>query len=471
VRRAARAAVLAALLALAGGCASVRLPPAGTADRAEKLLEEGRAAEAAEAARGVPRGSPDFARAQQLAARATALRARVPREALQKGGELEAAGKLLEAAAAYEAGLVAEPKHQVLRVRLAAVREALAQERERRRFAAERAEDAARLEAERAWAAVVEIDPKDREARRRLHEITSSRRSLAELHLERAHALVQDGLRRDAVEEAELAARLDPGRPATRELLARLREAETAGAADRSRETARVEPRAEPPRAEPPRPEAPAVAPPAPPPATQGPQTSQTARVDPQPPEAQRPDPRAPRRPTGPPPAPPAAPPVGPPAAPAAAAPAPGPPPPQALPSPPAPGEGIEGIAREAIVREALALSRAASRRGDLLQAVAALNRAEAQVGRTPDLASERAAVERLVEAEVQERIKSGIARFQLEDLDGAIAEWGRALELDPANAVALDYRRKAQGMLKRIEEIREEEGRRVPRQSSGVPR
>ncbi len=55
------------------------------------------------------------------------------------------------------------------------------------------------------------------------------------------------------------------------------------------------------------------------------------------------------------------------------------------------------------------------------------------------------------------ERIKAGIAKSQREDLTGAIQEWGRALELDPENAVALDYRKKAQGMLKRIEEIREE--------------
>ena len=103
------------------------------------------------------------------------------------------------------------------------------------------------------------------------------------------------------------------------------------------------------------------------------------------------------------------------------------------------------------------------------MQARAALVRAEAQAPRLPEVVAERGTFNQMLEAEVQERIKRGIARFQLEDLDGAIAEWGRALDLDPDNTVALDYRRKAQGMLKRIEEIREE-SRREGDTRSGTP-
>ncbi|HEX5795189.1 MAG TPA: hypothetical protein VFY19_05080, partial [Geminicoccaceae bacterium] len=108
-------------------------------------------------------------------------------------------------------------------------------------------------------------------------------------------------------------------------------------------------------------------------------------------------------------------------------------------------------------LREALALARSATRRGDFVKAREAVARAESLSPRAPEVVAERAALDRAVKAEVQERIKRGIARFQLEDLDGAILEWGEALELDPANEIALDYRRKAQGMLKKIDELREQ--------------
>jgi tetratricopeptide (TPR) repeat protein len=413
---------LVAALAMLGGCASLRLPPPGTADRAQALLEQGRAAEAAAAAREVHRRSTDYARAQEIAARALIARARVPPEALARGIDLEARGKLLEAEAAYEAGLVAEPKHQQLLARLGAVRDGLQSERERRRFAAERAEAAGRLEAERAWAALASIDPENGDVRRRLTALATARRALAELHLGRARSLRDDGFPHDALEEAELAARLDPSRDAARELAALLRKDEPPIPSEARGEPAgsRVPPGA---------------------PGTR----SGDAR-----------DNRVARRP----------------ASPAQTAPAPRPElPAEPLPAPPAPAADVNA---DSLAREAIQIARAAVRRGDYPQAVSILVRVESLGVRTPELTAERAAVGRLVQGEVQERIKAGIARFQLEDLEGAIDEWGRALELDPENAVALDYRRKALSMRRRIEELREEsrdDVRRPPaeRRSSGA--
>lgn len=400
--RARARAVLAGLALLASGCASILLPPPGTADRAERLLEQGRASEAAAAAAAVPRKSPDYARAQQVAARAAALRARMFREALARGTDLEAAGRYHEAIALYEQALVADPRHAAIAARLAQARLAQEAERERRRFAAERAESAVRAEVERAWQAVVEVDPRDREARRRVAELSAARAAQAAVHLERARTLLEDGRAREALEEAELSARLDPSRPVAGQLVARLRERE--GLADV-------------------RPRQPAAA-----------ETRETPK------DEGRAEPRQARRPLEP----------GPTRPPEAA------PPPAQIPD-------------EAAARESLAVMRAAVQRGDLVQARAALARAETLAPRLPEVAGERVTLSRLVEAEVQERIKRGIAQFQLEDLDGAIAEWGRALELDPGNTVALDYRRKAQGMLKRIEEIREE-SRREGGTRSGTP-
>lgn len=371
--------LLAGLALALSGCASVLLPPPGTAERVERLVEEGRAAEAIQAAAQVPRNSEDYARAQQLAARAVALRTRIPREALEKGAALEDQGKWLEAVRTYERALVADPEHVGLATRLAAAHAALVREKEQRRFAAERVEDAGRYDAARAWAAVLELDPEDRWVRRRVAELSTNRPAQAAIHLERARSLREDRRLREAIEEAELAARLDPSRGAALELVARLREEE------------------------------------APTPPEGRPRTSP-------------PHPAPGRRP--------------PPAAPAAADPA--------------------------TVRELVALVRSAIRRGDFAGAREALVQVETLAPRAPEVAGERASLERAIKEEVQARIKRGISRFQLEDLEGAIEEWGRALELDPGNEIALDYRRKAQGMLKKIDELREQ-SRRVEDTRSGA--
>ncbi len=384
------ACVLAAALS---GCATLRLPPPGTADRVERLVEEGRAAEAIAAARDVPRNSEDYARAQQLAARAVAIRVRIPREALVKGAELEGQGKWLDAVRTYERALVADPEHAGLETRLAAARGALAREKERRRFAAERAEDAGRYDTARAWASLLELDPEDGWVRRRVADLSSNRTSQAAIHLERARGLREDGRLREAIEEADLAARLDPSREAARELLSRLRAEESPSPPEGRPRTSPVAPLADG------HPEKPADA----------------ASRQPKPARQER--------------------------------------------EPADPGA----------VREALAVARAATRRGDFVKAREAVARAESLSPRAPEVVAERAALERAVKAEVQERIKRGIARFQLEDLDGAILEWGEALELDPANEIALDYRRKAQGMLKKIDELREQS--RTGETRSGVTR
>lgn len=369
------------LAAALSGCATLRLPPPGTADRVEQLVREGRAAEAIEAARHVPRNSEDYARAQQLAARAVALRVRIPREALARGAELEDQGKWLDAVRIYERALVADPEHVGLRARLAAASGALAREKERRRLTAERADDLGRYEAARAWAALLELDPEDRWVRRRVAELSANRASQAAVHLERARSLREDGRLGEAIEEADLAARLDPSREAARELLARLREEALPSAGDGP---SRASPEA---TAAGERPAKPADA---------GSRQAKPAR------------------------------------------------------------EGLRP-ADPSTVRDALAVARAAIRRGDFARAREAVARAESLSPRAPDVLAGRATLEQAIKDEVQERIKRGIARFQLEDLEGAILEWGEALELDPANEIALDYRRKAQGMLKRIDELREQ--------------
>ncbi len=382
-----RLAALALLLGLTlplTGCATLGLPPRGSADRVEWLLDQGRAAEAVAAAREVPRRSPDYARAQALAARASALRAQVPREALARGEALEASGKLFEAVRIYETALLADPRHPAVLARLAAARDALARERERRRFAAERVESEGRLEAERAWSALAEVDPSDREVRRRVRELAAARPALAAIHLERAKSLREEGHGHEALEEADLAARLDPTREEARALASRLRQAEGGAAAAGG-------------------------APPLVPQVAPG-QSAEAVKADP-----------------------------------------------KAKPGPVSASGTARALSDETVVREALAAAQLATRQREYLRAVRVLARAEEQVPRATQLTVERAAVQRLLEAEVAERIKAGIARFQREDLEGAIQEWGRALELDPENAVALDYRKKAQGMLKRIEEIRED--------------
>lgn len=378
-RLAAGAACL--LAALVSGCATLRLPPPGTADRVERLVEEGRAAEAIEAAREVPRNSDDYARAQQLAARAALLRARIPREAIARGAELEAQGKWLDAVRTYEKALVADPRHAGLRARLAVARDTLTREKERRRLAAERIDDRGRYEAAAAWAAVLEVDPDDRWVRRRVAELSANRSSQAAIHLERARSLREDGRLLEAIEEADLAVKLDPSREAARELLARLREED------------------------------------APTPAAARPPVSSEA----------------------------------------ASAEGPGTRPADAAARQEKPARERQPQGRSGAVREALAAARSATRRGDFARAREAVARAESIAPRAPEVVAARKALEQAIRDEVEARIKRGIARFQLEDLEGAIFEWGEALELDPGNEIALDYRRKAQGMLKRIDELREQ--------------
>lgn len=434
---------------LLGGCATFGLPARGTVERAEQLLEQGRAAEAVAEARQVPRGSPGYARAQTVAARAAALQSRVPREALARGEVLEASGRLLEAIRVYESALLADPRHAGLQTRLAAVREALARERERRRFAAERVESEALLAAHRAWTAVAEVEPSDQDVRRRLAELASNRLTLATVHLARAQSLHENGRFREALQEADLAARLDSQRAEARALVARL-QAEMAVA-----EAAEARPRGEPAFV------APAVAP-----ASSADVPKADVAVVPakgeaggaeakaRPKEAAKPDakgdphkdPRVDKKPV----------PKGTDAKPAEAAGAKG-----GDSLAPSSSGTLSGSQAEAVVREAVAVAQSAARRGDYRRALRVLATAEAQVPGNPDLALERTAIQRLVDAEVEERINRGISRFQLEDLEGAIEEWRRALELDPDNAVALDYRKKAEGMLKKIEELREEARRR----------
>lgn len=62
-----------------------------------------------------------------------------------------------------------------------------------------------------------------------------------------------------------------------------------------------------------------------------------------------------------------------------------------------------------------------------------------------------------------QEHIKKGITFFQAEDLDLAIREWDYALEIDPDNEVAADYRRRAEVILERLKNIRERQSTRRP--------
>lgn len=458
-RLAAPALALALGLALPlGGCATLWLPPHGTAARAERLLEQGRAAEALAAAREVPRRSPDYAQAQAVAARASALQARAPREALARGETLEASGKLFEAIRVYEEAALADPRHAGLLARLAAARDSFARERERRRFAAERAESQGRLEAERAWSALSELDPSDRDARRRLAELAAARPALATVHLERAKSLREEGRLREGLEEAALAARLDPTRADARALALRLRQDTSSAAALPAAPAARL------------RADAPAL----PAPGTGSGQSGEVARPpgeaasppedaakveakgkpqEPGRPDAKaepRADARAEKRPAS--------------KAQGSGEPAADQRPREGAP----PASGTARASDEAIVREAVTVAQLAARRGDYPRALRVLARAEERVPRATELVVERTAVQRLLEAEVAERIKAGIAKFQREDLEGATEEWGRALELDPENAVALDYRKKAQGMLKRIEEIREEVRQRGDKPAGG---
>ena len=61
--------------------------------------------------------------------------------------------------------------------------------------------------------------------------------------------------------------------------------------------------------------------------------------------------------------------------------------------------------------------------------------------------------------ASSEEHLRKGIASFQSEDLEGAIRMWDAALELDPGNRTAAEYKSRAEVILKRLNEIRAKDG------------
>lgn len=58
----------------------------------------------------------------------------------------------------------------------------------------------------------------------------------------------------------------------------------------------------------------------------------------------------------------------------------------------------------------------------------------------------------------VDTHLKKGISHFQREELELAIREWERALELDPENKPAADYKSRAEGILEVLKRIREKQ-------------
>ncbi len=72
--------------------------------------------------------------------------------------------------------------------------------------------------------------------------------------------------------------------------------------------------------------------------------------------------------------------------------------------------------------------------------------------------------------ASSEEHLKKGIARFQAEDLEGAIRMWDAALALDPGNRTAAEYRSRAEAILKRLDEIRAKDGARTAPLRSAPP-
>lgn len=54
-----------------------------------------------------------------------------------------------------------------------------------------------------------------------------------------------------------------------------------------------------------------------------------------------------------------------------------------------------------------------------------------------------------------EEHLKKGIGYFQSEDLEGAIKMWEAAIELDPGNKTAAEYKKRAETVLRRLNEIR----------------
>lgn len=64
-------------------------------------------------------------------------------------------------------------------------------------------------------------------------------------------------------------------------------------------------------------------------------------------------------------------------------------------------------------------------------------------------------------DAAVDRLIKSGISFFQAEEMEFAIREWDSALDLDPGNKTAADYRSRAEVIMERLKNIREKQEKR----------
>lgn len=61
------------------------------------------------------------------------------------------------------------------------------------------------------------------------------------------------------------------------------------------------------------------------------------------------------------------------------------------------------------------------------------------------------------------EHLMKGIRYFQSEDLEGAIKMWEAAVELDPGNKTAAEYKKRAETILERLNEIKAEKGQQAP--------
>lgn len=61
------------------------------------------------------------------------------------------------------------------------------------------------------------------------------------------------------------------------------------------------------------------------------------------------------------------------------------------------------------------------------------------------------------------EHLMKGIGYFQSEDLEGAIKMWEAAVELDPGNKTAAEYKKRAETILERLNEIRSGKGPQAP--------
>jgi hypothetical protein len=67
------------------------------------------------------------------------------------------------------------------------------------------------------------------------------------------------------------------------------------------------------------------------------------------------------------------------------------------------------------------------------------------------------AKLRRRLSPRVEELIESGRTAFGQEDLHGALDSWRRALLIDPENARARDYSRRAEKLLANLERLRAE--------------